>query len=413
MNSFKDMAGLLTSIGTVLAAFVAIIRYFQYKTKRDKIQQVRDSFDAVVKSLSSEDEAERLAGAILLRRFFDRKTEVGVAGVPYSREAVNVMAAILRGQRTAGNFQKLLADGLAFAPSLQRVDLQKTNLQYAYLGARKKGDGGAEIVTDLTDADFYRADLSGASLKKAIARGAKFYQARMHNCVLSEAHLEGASFFDADLKGAKFTGAYLSGAKFQYARNIPPALAQKLDENGLYQDTKQFSSPDSDVGTSSIRVFISKPGYLTYQQEQYIKSLLTRLETEGMTPQTLERADYPNFGTFSEVQRLMADCAGAVIFGFKELEVQKGVWRSGSPEEHQVEQMSLSTPWNQIEAGMAVMLGIPMLVLCQRGISGGVFDTAAGEHQVHRAALEEWNTSEFISTFSNWSADVRDRSRTF
>ena len=136
MNSFKDIAGLLT-IGTVLAAFVAIIRYFQYKTKRDKIQQVRDSFDAVVKSLSSNDETERLAGAILLRRFFDWKTEVEVAGVPYSREAVNVMAAILRGQGT-GNFQKLLADGLAFAPSLQRVDLQKTNLQYAYLGSRKK-----------------------------------------------------------------------------------------------------------------------------------------------------------------------------------------------------------------------------------------------------------------------------------
>src|SRR5215213_1918928 len=173
--NFKDLAGVLTSIGAVVAAFLGILRYFQYKSKRDKILQVRDAFDAVVKSLSSDVEVERLAGAILLRRFFDRDTEVGIAGTPYWREAVNVTAAILRGQVT-GNFQKLLADGLSFAPSLARADLQKTNLQYAYLGSRKKSDDAAGLITtDLRHADFYRADLSKASLKNAQAGGAVFY----------------------------------------------------------------------------------------------------------------------------------------------------------------------------------------------------------------------------------------------
>ena len=126
----------------------------------------------------------------------------------------------------------------------------------------------------------------------------------------------------------------------------------------------------------------------------------------------MERPDYPNFGVFGEIQRLMSDCAGAVIFGFKELEIHDGVWRLGTPEEKDVKEVYLSTPWNQIEAGMAVMLGLPMLVICQRGVSGGIFDTASGEHQVYKVGIEEdWNASTFINSFTGWSADVRERGR--
>jgi len=105
---------------------------------------------------------------------------MGTGGAPYWKVAVDVTAAILRGLKT-DDFQKLLADGLAFAPTLIRADLQRTNLQFAYLGSRKVNGGGAtrEILTDLSYADFYRADLSRASLKRANGEGAVFYQARL------------------------------------------------------------------------------------------------------------------------------------------------------------------------------------------------------------------------------------------
>ena len=67
IDNFKDAAGILTSIGAVIAGLLGVFRYFSYKTRRDKILQVRDAFDTVVKSLSSDVEVERLAGAILLR----------------------------------------------------------------------------------------------------------------------------------------------------------------------------------------------------------------------------------------------------------------------------------------------------------------------------------------------------------
>ena len=427
---FKEFAATLTSIAAVLAGILGIFKYFQYRTRRDKIMLVRQAFEAVVKSLASNVEVERMAGAILLRRFFDRETEVGIAGtpywlrrffdretdvgiagIPYWKEAVDVTAAILRGQVT-GNFQKLVADGLAFAPSLERADLQRTNLQFAYLGLRKQAGSLSEQTTDLSYADFYRADLSRASLKRAKAHGAVFYQARMHNTVLTGADLQKAIFFEADLKGATFDGAHLYRAEFKCARNLPDAIASKLDENGVYQETEPFQPSQRTSETTQIRVFMSKPGLLDYQQQQYVSSLQARLGAEDMIPQTLERTDYPQFGVIGEVQRLMSDCAGAVIFGFKQLEVRDGLWRSSTPEEKHVKDQYLSTPWNQIEAGMAVMLGLPILVVCQRGVDGGIFDMALGEHQIYRVFMDEdWNTTAYRNSLADWCADVRERSR--
>ena len=171
-------------------------------------------------------------------RLFHREAEVDNGNSAFWREAVDVAAAILREQGT-GNFQKLLADGLAFAPSLEWADLQKTNLQFAYLGSREES-GRFNRTTNLIHADFYRADLSGASLKGAKAHRAIFYQARMHNTVFTGADLSDANFFGADLKGAKFDEAYLNGANFKDARNIPVDIASKLDDNGVYQDIRQF-----------------------------------------------------------------------------------------------------------------------------------------------------------------------------
>ena len=74
---FKESAAILTAITALLAGILGILKYFQYRTRRDKIMLVRQAFDTVVNSLASNVEVERMAGAILLRRFFDRETEVG------------------------------------------------------------------------------------------------------------------------------------------------------------------------------------------------------------------------------------------------------------------------------------------------------------------------------------------------
>ena len=37
------------------------------------------------------------------------------------------------------------------------------------------------------------------------------------------------------------------------------------------------------------------------------------------------------------------------------------------------------TPWNQLETGLLFGLGLPLLVLKQEGITGGIFDEGASD----------------------------------
>ena len=403
-------AGTITSVAALVAGILGILKYFNYRSRQDELRLIANDFHAVVAALRSDAHIERMAGAISLRRFYDAKAESG-KHTPYRKEALGVTTAILRGQVTS-DFQKLLADGLAFAVNLHRADLQKTNLQFAYLGYRQKGaESSSDVTIDLSDADFYRADLSSASLKGAYAQGAVFYQARLHKTVLSKADLSHAFFFEADLKDANFANALLFGANFRGARNIPNDIRQKLDENGIYQDKEPFRATQHS-GEASNPVFLSKPGYLSYQHQQKIAPLLSKLEEEGIHPITLERADYPQFGALGELRRIMSGCAGAIIFGFADLLIEKGSWRSGTPEEKAVDGLAVATPWNQIEAGMAVMLGIPILVLQERAVSDGVFETALGGPGIYYISTDEdLNGTAFLNAFSNWCSDVREQSR--
>jgi len=407
----RDLAAALTAISGVVGGLLGVFKYFQYKTRRDKLLSVGEAFHGVVKSLASDVEVERIAGAIRLRRFFDPETELGIAGTPYADDAVNVIAGVLRTQRT-GTFQKLLADGLAYAPSLRRADLQRTNLQNAYLGVRKT-DKPDDVVVDLSYADFYRADLSSASLKGARAQHAVFYQARLNATVLSRADLSDANFFEADLAGATFTGAVLARADFTNARNVPREISGQLDERGKYPDDWNPLKPAQHAPTTHRpHVFLSKPGMLDDRQRQLVDLVRRMLDEQEMTCQTIERSEYPKFGLIAEVRRLMSGCAGAVIFGLSQLDVRDGTWRLNTAEEAPVVNVKLPTPWNQIEAGMAAMRGLPVLLVSQPGVTGGILDLGGSDDLIFRLDPGEAASARpGGEPFASWCAAVRERAR--
>jgi Pentapeptide repeats (8 copies) len=406
--SLIDLVPALGAAGAILATILGMLRFFE--ERREKRAIVREAFASVVKSLSNEHEVERLAAAILLRRFFNPRTEVGFQHTPFAQDAVGVIASLLRSQK-AGNFQKLLADGLAYAPTLVRADLQKTNLQEAYLGSQKVGlsDDAPLRRVDLSFADFYRADLSGASLKDATARGAQFYQARLIDTVFRGADLRAANFYGADLRGAKFDGARLAGANFQDARNLPAGIAGSLDGAGIYRDEANFAAPKQPRSDEAVRVFISRPGVLVESYRHRLAAVRERVEQEGLMAEMLERTDYPSSGALAEVQRVMAGCSGAVILGLRDMEVSDGVWRAGTPDERRLNAATYATPWSQIEAGMALMQGFPILIVAESSIQGGIFDMAASEHNLFRLGVAEDLGSSIVG---EWSAAVKARADT-
>jgi len=403
--SLGELAPALGAGGAVLAAILGILKFFE--ERREKRAMVREAFASVVRSLAEENEVQRSAAAILLRRFLDPRTEVGRRNTPFADDAVSVIASLLCSQET-GSFQKLLADGLAYAPSLVGADLQKTNLQKAYLGSRKLGHGGDAQVSrvDLSGADFYRADLSGASLKGAKATGAQFYQARALDTVFKDADLRNANFFGANLRGARLDRALLDGASFQDARNLPAGLAEGLDAQGRYNGAEPFEPPKVAPDARAVRVFVSRPGAMSDHHRQLVATVSGRLQAEGLVPVVLERSEYPAFGAVAEVQRLIAACAGALVLGLRDIEVRDAVCRVGTSDQRRLAGNAYATPWSQIEAGMALMMGLPVLVIAEADVEGGVFDLAGSEHNLFRLRFDEDLGS---SVFTEWSAAVRER----
>lgn len=212
-------------VGGLLAAVLGLSQYFNYRSKRDRLAAVGASFALTVEALGSDKPTSRMAGAVLLRRFFDRHTEQGVHGRPYVKEAVEVMAGMLREEQPP-QLQKVLADGLRYARELQDADLQNCDLRNAYMG-KKTGDKWA---VDLSRADLYGANCDRASFKEVVACETVFMEAELRKTVFTGADCRGADFRRAKVDGAKFDGAQIGGAKFEGAEGVPDEVAALLDE---------------------------------------------------------------------------------------------------------------------------------------------------------------------------------------
>lgn len=386
-------AGSAVSIGSaVVAAFVATLGVMGYQSRRARLSAIRTAFDDVVGALASDDVRHQLAAAVLLRRFFDPTSELGARDVlgrrraPYAGEALSVMAAVLRGL-PSGDLQKLLADGLAYAPTLEGADLQRTNLQGAYLPVRRAGG-------TLECADFYRADVSGGSLKEARAANAVFYQARLRGTVLRDADLRGANFFEADVTGANFAGARLAEASFAECRGVPAELEPFLDSEGCYTSVDPAPEP-ADDRPSQQAVFFGLPSRRTPSQEAMCDRLATLLRREGLTVQQLVRRDYPPSNAMSEIYRRMTGCAGAVVFGMCPGEVAKDESSPGV------------TPWVHVEAGMAYGCSLPLLIVREQGVGSGAFDDAVAGHRTYILDLvEQWEDEAVMTAIRPWLSEL-------
>jgi len=237
-DTFISVVNQLTPLLAIVSGLIGVLKFIGVRSRNEKMREVGADFRNVVNALASDERVKKLSAAILIRRFFDAETESGIAGTPYAKEAIGVIAAILRDENAKKDMQKILADGLGYAPSLKDEDLQQTDLSHAYLANR--------IRTDITieGADLYNADLTGASLEGICAHrtvfyhaqctGTKFAKADLTNADFREAMLEGARFDGARLEDAQFDGAKLRGARFRDVTGLSASVEAHLDENRVY-----------------------------------------------------------------------------------------------------------------------------------------------------------------------------------
>ena len=160
-----------------------------------------------------------------------------------------------------------------------------------------------------------------------------------------------------------------------------------------------------------IPVFVSSPTSLNEQQSASRQIILRTLKKHGLEARAIGKTDYPTSFPLREVYSLARHCSGGVILGFSQFEATSGVWKKGTVSEFDsTESTHFPTPWNHLEAGVLFSLNVPLLVFCECGVSGGVFDKGVTDLFVHpmpQRDQQRENTRALQGVFAKWTAKVR------
>ncbi len=385
-----DYVNLLAALVACLSAFLGLGSFLHFRSKRDRLNDINDAFIRASNNLGSDDPIKRLAAAGVLPRFFDAKSQYGLKGAPYANDAITLMTAVLRVEPT-GVVQKTLADGLAQADSLAGRDFQKANLRDCYWGRKK--DKKDEKSVDASGADFYRADLTRASLRGAVLQEAQFKNAQLVATVFENADLRKCNFDAANLRGATFDGARLTAASFVNASNIPSAIKMRLNESGSYTGEDPFLAL---AGTAPVRntrrVFLSRPSQCDRQSNVLIFALKRALTQAGLELVTLPPGEYGVGAPLDEIKQRISTCDAVIILGVPQIAATQATWHPGTGREFVAPSVLLATPWNHIEAGIAAALDKPLLVI-RDGVSEGVF---AVDNQPYAVRILDFNESDSL-----------------
>lgn len=139
------------------------------------------------------------------------------------------------------------------------------------------------------------------------------------------------------------------------------------------------------ANSAQVRVFLGVPAVLTATQQTCAEQWLGWLDDHAVEVIRLQRASYSEHPCLALVS-LLSRVDGTLLLGFRQLDARAAIWRPSSPEE--VDGAGWWTsPWLQLEAGIALATGHPLLVASENGVEEGVFQPSAWGGQVHGAAL--------------------------
>lgn len=121
-------------------------------------------------------------------------------------------------------------------------------------------------------------------------------------------------------------------------------------------------------------IFISRPTWIAGHYKDGLQNFLSALENIGYAHHTLGTTTYAVGNPLDRVIEIMAQCKGAIVLGYPQLYTDmidiKGTFSRG--------EFHLPTEWNHVEATIAHSLGLPVLLIFQKGLmKRGIFDPSA------------------------------------
>jgi hypothetical protein len=159
-------------------------------------------------------------------------------------------------------------------------------------------------------------------------------------------------------------------------------------------------------------VFVSTPNCLNQRQTEVYHFFLNELSQNGLEPHTLGQTHQPTQSPLHEVLVLAKHMCGGLILGFEQFCAIDGVSKPGTERQAKISDPKyFPSPWNQLEAGILYTLGLPLLILKEASIEGGIFDhgvTRWYTHTLPSGELLEAQKKTIVTIIGDWKAQVRE-----
>lgn len=166
-----------------------------------------------------------------------------------------------------------------------------------------------------------------------------------------------------------------------------------------------------------ISVFLSYPKPCFGRQKAFVDRIGAYLAERGFGPRTLGVTDYDMDAPLTAIRRLMLESNGLLTIAFRRTYVDKGTARLRTDidklREEPIDGMWLTTPWAHIEPAMAYQLGLPVLILREKGVLAegilerGVVGLYMPEFDLDASVEDYFLAAEWKGIIGKWEGYVR------
>jgi len=166
-----------------------------------------------------------------------------------------------------------------------------------------------------------------------------------------------------------------------------------------------------------ISIFLSYPKPCFGRQKAFVDQVFTYLSDRGFGPRTLGVNEYDMDAPLTSIRRLMMESNGLLTIAFRRTFIEKGTARLRTDletlKEEKVDGVWLTTPWAHIEPAMAYQLGLPVLILRERGVLAdgilerGVVGLYMPEFDLDQSMESYFSGAEWRGIIGKWEGYVR------
>ncbi|MFV5692910.1 hypothetical protein ACM55K_12860 [Flavobacterium sp. LT1R49] len=140
----------------------------------------------------------------------------------------------------------------------------------------------------------------------------------------------------------------------------------------------------------NINVFISHPTPYNKHQEIFLSLIESELKKHGLNPTNLGKNNWSFISPLKPIKEIMDTCVAAIVIGLERHHSFIGYEKEFSKGSKELIHKYSSSPWIQIESGMAYQAGLPILILKEDKVYGeGILDPQISDSFVFEFELKK------------------------